>query len=1009
MMRRFALSAVVLATVLVSVNRVGAQALTPRVGVSASVASFNGIGVRDDSIVPKSRPISPSFLIRAYRGNWCLQVERFSFAFEELEEVAEGQIQAAPGFPGPDDFKELPPAASEHLEDLLFGITEFSPAPVLVSMGYTFSPLSGNLMVVPYAGVGRVDWKRTGLIESGLQYRDIEGELEEFSESGFGVLFGLALERPLWSRWPWFQVGMRVSADLAQIVGGDTDVGPGRTTRLSLALFVETALRPVRPREEVARVIWPPSAPMLLVDHSMETSFEGESVLEQENIGVRPGRARPSEGGVLPPFVHHLKTSSGVETRVALRFDGLHENRSLKFTFEGKSLELSTANRPQFSLQPLPDPLPVRRLTRSLEDGEGMYDAPRWSGDGRYLAVLDHMAQRWMAIEVEHPENRQWIGPLAERGGPFDEPTVSHVSGFWRFDWRPEHDRAFVYVRDNRLYIGSLCMQNGQLYGESSSLSSTPELSVPLLDSEGQEYRGLVVEPTWAPDGRRLAITAEGHLLVIDADSLEVLAEVDPEEGARGAPAWSPGGGRLAYQVFPENVLVEPGRERFGVVKVAQLDADGTVLDVFPIELPLEIDQAGPPVWSPDGTRIAFVARRRGRPVDQGGAFTVAVVCMDGSRMAQPILARAMDRTNAHPNISPVFFPDGSRLLFVGINPERREETSLYVAELAGDGPEFYTVTLSPLSIGEITRMDLSPSYASILDTTDVKLALAASNNIYAGTAGGLSELTLVHTTPELLEGVQIDLLTRALVCTFPGYSPAVGDVEEVSQEILCMAPEYPFLPKSERERLVELLVTNANTAVLSSDQYIGWLEDDRFALPDEGIHTLSGAIWEYGVELLGRYTLGLDTFRQDRYRPGLDEKVRQLTPDFLREAVASLKHKWILIYAIEDTGTLLEHCLEGRVRVSEVAEAMGVVVRSNLRRDWLIENLRGRFFRVSLEDLRREGIPESVLNRLEDLEGREVVGRDRLSDILRERLGDEHVREFGASIMQAADVIPVE
>jgi Tol biopolymer transport system component len=59
------------------------------------------------------------------------------------------------------------------------------------------------------------------------------------------------------------------------------------------------------------------------------------------------------------------------------------------------------------------------------------------------------------------------------------------------------------------------------------------------------------IEPTWSPNGSRIAYWTGGHLGVMHADGSgmhEVYA--DPKDGGAWAPAWSPDGGRIAFLVY---------------------------------------------------------------------------------------------------------------------------------------------------------------------------------------------------------------------------------------------------------------------------------------------------------------------------------------------------------------------------------------------------------------------------------------------------------------------------
>src|SRR5579875_1982653 len=160
-----------------------------------------------------------------------------------------------------------------------------------------------------------------------------------------------------------------------------------------------------------------------------------------------------------------------------------------------------------------------------------------------------------------------------------------------------------------------------------------------LADAAGGQARQLTNgphdgAPRWSPDGRTLAfLGAKGgegqapqlHLLRLDGG--EPLRLTDRKEGA-GEPVWSPDGTRLA---FAAGLDVEGGTDHDPVV-VSRLDykADGAGLlkgrrsHLFVLDVPAPGSEPAParqvtfgdasassPVWSPDGTRLAFTASRR--------------------------------------------------------------------------------------------------------------------------------------------------------------------------------------------------------------------------------------------------------------------------------------------------------------------------------------------------------------------------------------------------------------
>ena len=117
---------------------------------------------------------------------------------------------------------------------------------------------------------------------------------------------------------------------------------------------------------------------------------------------------------------------------------------------------------------------------------------------------------------------------------------------------------------------------------------------------------GEIDEMSWSPDGTRLVLDDfredRNRIIVVnvDASGRRVLVDQDAPEGP-GAPAWSPDGSRIAFVRTP----LQPGStDRFSF-EVWVIGADGSDATRMFAGGCCISDWSGP-VWSPDGSRLAF-------------------------------------------------------------------------------------------------------------------------------------------------------------------------------------------------------------------------------------------------------------------------------------------------------------------------------------------------------------------------------------------------------------------
>lgn len=185
--------------------------------------------------------------------------------------------------------------------------------------------------------------------------------------------------------------------------------------------------------------------------------------------------------------------------------------------------------------------------------------------------------------------------------------------------------------------------------------------------------RGCYLNPTWAPNGKRIAFEAWGGALKtgiwamnVNGTGLRLLTDKG------NMPAWSPDGRTIAFRsTFPEAIWL--------------MDADGGNLRrlTTPTQRVGLDDVDMQPAWSPNGKWIAF---SREHPVGHEWHWDVYAVRSDGSGLRQ-----LTDRVG-HWNTMPDWSPTGMRIAFVS-DRARRGVGDVYAMKANGTGKTRLTST----------------------------------------------------------------------------------------------------------------------------------------------------------------------------------------------------------------------------------------------------------------------------------------------------------------------------
>ncbi len=258
------------------------------------------------------------------------------------------------------------------------------------------------------------------------------------------------------------------------------------------------------------------------------------------------------------------------------------------------------------------------------------------------LVVGGIAASRSLVVEQSlppadtHPEN----GKIIVQGADGD-----------LFQVDPDGSGMREFLRGNRSFTDYKWSSDGSrmafLYGFHGGGLEAGKWSLYVVDADGGGMRRVVRCPgrgtcdvaagggiSWSPDGTQIALSGEGSVYVVNVDTGNLQRLPDTPALGAEAPMWSPDGSWIAFVRAPDHRDVPADQAGMYVMR-----PDGSDLTML-----AHVPGARDPAWSPDGTRIVFSGRE--------GVYVVGV---DGSNLQHLVEQGVAAAT---------WSPDGTRIVY---------------------------------------------------------------------------------------------------------------------------------------------------------------------------------------------------------------------------------------------------------------------------------------------------------------------------------------------------------